>query len=315
MTINEKSFYKKIEETLEDAFKDDKQLLEFPEQEKNDFEKLWNYKKYIEVKELQQTLWKPYIQTKYYLKELFLNDKISEETKKQAEEEVFYDWLKICINPQNDPNIDFYFKKENFSKEEQVKKILFDDKDRLREIFKKNEWQIRLRKIRTWFLKRYNWNIAIKLHQNLRNKGMFEIFDLILLRLLCGILLGFIPLFSLPNIWTLPIVLNLFYLIPLAGFVLIYFSYECSKTVGGDKDTLSIFFNRALPVFCYSILLSFFFSYILYSILSNHFIDFKSVICREIYPLKIIPFFAIVALYIGILIQIVWEDKTITEPL
>ncbi len=224
----------------------------------------------------------------------------------------FYTW---SIPQPKNPNIDFYFKKENLSKEAQVKKILFDDKDRLREIFKKNEWQIRLRRIRTWFLKRYNWITAIKLHHNLRNKGMFEIFDLILLRLLCGILLGFIPLFSLPNIWTLPIDLNLLILILPAVLVLIYFNYECSKTVGYDIDTLSIFFNRVLPIFFYSILLSFFFSYIFYSVLSGHFIDFESVICKEIFPLKIIPFFAIVALSIGVLVQIIWEDKTITEPL
>lgn len=304
-----------MEDTLEDAFKYDIQLLEFPAKEKNDFVKLWNYKKYIEVKELQQTLWEQYIQTKYYLKELVLNDKISEEQRKKAEEEVFYDWLKICINPQNDPNIDFYFKKEKLSKEAQVKKILFDDKGKLREIFKKNEWQIRLRRIRTWFLKRYNWNTAIILHWNLKNKGVFEIFDLIFLRLLCGILLGFIPLFSLPNIWTLPVDLNSFILIPLAGLVLIYFNYECNKTVGSDIDSISIFINRVLPIFVYSILSSLFFSYIFYSVLSNHFINFESVICKEIFPLKIIPFFAIVALSIGILVQIIWEDKTITEPL
>lgn len=315
MTKNEFFFNEIIKKTVDDAIKDDETFGNFPYNEKDNFDKLAHYKRYIEIKELQQIWWEQYIQTKYYLKELVLNNKISEEEKKDGEERVFYDWLKICINSENDPNIDFYFQKRELSKEEQVNQILFDDKGKLRKTFENNEWQIRLRRIRTWFLKRYNLYTAIKLHQNLRNKGLFEIFDLMLPRLVCAILLGFIPLFSLPNIWTLPIDLKLLYLIPLAGFVFIYFIYECSKSVAGDKDTLSISLNRVPPIFLYSIFWSFFFSYILYSILSNYYIDFNNVVCTEIYPLKIIPFFAIVALDIGILIQIIWEDKTVTEPI
>jgi hypothetical protein len=319
MAVTENDDYKIIIQAVDCRFKElyENKLMEFPDREKNDFIKLSYYKRFIEIKELQQNWWEPYLKTKYYLKELVIEGRtqgIGVEDINKHEDEVLYDWLKVCINPEKDPNFDFYFQKETLSKEEEVKKILFD-KGKLRERFDKNEWQIRLRRIRTWFLKRYNWTAAILLHRNIKNKGMFEIFDLVFLRLLCGILVGFLPLFSLPDIWKLPVDLNISIPITLAVLVLIYFNYECYKTVGSDIDSISIFFKRVIPIFIYGIFLSLFFSYIFYSVLSSHFIDFESVICKEIYPLKIIPFFAMVALSIGIIIQIIWEDKTITEPL
>jgi hypothetical protein len=304
------------------------------EQEKNNFEKLWRYKMFIEVKELQQMWWEPYIKTKYYLKKLILTGKIpadrSEEEKKQVEEIVLYDWLKVCINPQNDPNIDFYFKKnKKKAKEEEIKKILFLDykkdislyrrvkeiffeKGKLRDVFKENEWQIRLRKIRTWFLKRYDWGTAIKLHRSLANKSKFESLDLVFPRLLCATLVGFTPLLFDSETWKLPLRLSLIEIILTFLFsfifIYIYLSYECLK-VAGDEKNISIF-RRVLPILLLGTIASFIFSFIFYGIYIfyvNSYFQWSS--------LKIITFFASVALFIGVLIQTIWEEKTVTEPL
>lgn len=279
------------------------------------FQDLSEYVAYLEYYDLIDFRILKYLEAKYHLNQIALySDKISQKEK----DIIFFEWLRICINPQNDPNIDFYFKKENLSKEDEIKNILFDKQDKLREIFKTNEWQIRLRKIRTWFLKRYDWKNAIKLHHNITNKSKFELLDIVFLRLQCSTLIGLIPLLFNSDAWILPLNLSWLVLIPiffiLAILVLLYFVYECSKVVGSEMNTKKIF-TRVFPIFFLGLLLSFFFSSILYLMLSADLINFKGAIYKDFYLFRIIPFFAIFSLSIGIIIQLIWEEKTVTEPL
>jgi hypothetical protein len=284
---------------------------------------------YFERYNLTETYHESYLDAKYNLNQISLkSDKIPSDDKEDA----FYKWLKVCINSQNDPNIDFYFKKEtkNLAKEEQVKKILFDNKGKLRDMFKENEWQIRLRKIRTWFLKRYDWVTAIKLHFSLTNTSKFECLDIIFLRFQCATLVGFIPLLFESKTWMLPlefkwpeigsISLILFLL------ALLYLSYDCSKVTGGDRG-ISTFGRALLVLFVFGVLPSLFYSFIFCGILSYQFIDFEKALYNDFYlrslcsylqwgfSPKIITFFAFIALSIGTLIQTIWEEKAVTEPL
>ena len=301
---------------------------EYVDSIKEDFQKLSDYKALIEVEGFQIRWWESYTRTKYYLKELALRNKsLSAEDR----EECFYDWLKICVNPEKNPNYDFYFEKERLDHEKQVKEILFDEKGVLRDIFKRLAWQIRLRKIKIWFLKRYDWRTAVKILRSLENRRMFDFVDLIFPRLLCAILIGFIPLIPLimtEEVWRLALGLNWWeigVIFPSAFiFVLLYFRYECFKT---DRKIKSL--PRAFKVGLWGVSASLFFSAIFCIMFSHHFIDFESVAHDGLWYVrylnlgpfflafhgKIIIFFAAIALLIGILIQVIWEEKTITEPL
>jgi hypothetical protein len=79
-------------------------------------------------------------------------------------------------------------------------------------------------------------------------------------------------------------------------------------------DTKKIF-TRVFPIFIWGLFLSFFFSSILYLMLSADLINFDDAIYKYFYPFRIIPFFAVIALSIGIFVQVIWEEKTVTEPL
>lgn len=142
-----------------------------------------------------------------------------------------------------------------------------------------------------------------------------ESLDLIFPRLLCATLVGFTPLLFDSETWKLPPGLSakeiIFTLLLSFISVYIYLSYECSK-VAGDEKNISIF-RRVLPILLWGTIASFIFSSIFYVIYFfylnlNSYFQWHS-------SLNIITFFASVALFIGILIQIIWEEKTVTEPL
>lgn len=278
---------------------------------------LKGFVEYVELYDLKQIIFISYLDAKYHRNRIAIDlDKIS--LTDNENENIFYDWLKVCLNQQNDPNIDFYFKYRNIVKEDEVKKILFDNQGNLRDLFKNKDWQIRLRKMRTWFLKRYDWWTSIKLYQSLKDKKRrwTEFLDLVFPRILCSILLGYSLIIFNSDLWVLPLRLNLYpVLITIAFLILIYLIYECSKIIDGEKNTFSIF-KRVLPIFILGVVFSFIFSSILYGINSCNFILFESFSCKENIDssLRIISFFTFVAFSIGIIVQTIWEEKTITEP-
>lgn len=285
-----------------------------------DIDDLIKYRDFLVFKGYHNEYWETYTRTKYFLKNKIINNYINESIDKKEKEKAFYDWLKICINPQENIDYDFCFKKCKKNKEKQVTDILFKDYEKgvLRNIFKTPEWQIRLRKIRTWFLKRYDRKTAKKIHKNLIEKSWLESLELAPLRLICSILIGFIPLIFDSETWTLPLKLNWLVIIPsvliLTALVLIYFMYDCFIAIGGEIDTKNII-KRVFSTFLWGLIFSFIFSIIIYIILSRNFINFEKAIYKDFIPLRIIALFAVVALFIGILVQTIWEEKAVTEPL
>ncbi|MCL0058825.1 TIGR02587 family membrane protein [Dehalococcoidia bacterium] len=292
------------------------------------FSELLKCKVYIERMDLKEYWWESYIKVQQKLKDIALQDK-KDKLDKNEKEAALYNWLKICVNPEKNPNYDFYFEKERLDHEKQVKEILFDEKGALKDIFKSLAWQIRLRKIKIWFLKRYDWMTAFKMWWKLKNRRKFDFVDLIFPRLLCAILIGSIPLIMTEEVWRLALGLNWWEIgvIFLSAFifVLLYFRYECFKT---DRKIKSLF-PRVFKVGLWGVSASLFFSTIFCIMFSHHFIDFESVAHDGLWYVrylklgpfflafhgKIIVFFATIALLIGILIQVIWEEKTITEPL
>lgn len=256
-------------------------------------------------------------------------------------EAAFYDWLKICINPENNPNYDFYFEMhKKLDKEKEVKGILFDEKGALRGTFTEPAWRIRLRKIKIWFQKRYDLITAWKIEINLIGKKMLPLYLISLLlslkiffpiRLSCAISIGFIPLLVESGVWEVALRLSWADIGPISGLALLiiflYFLYECSKVTGGGKSVKSLLRTGGI-VLC-GVLVSVGLSTILCGMFSHHFIDFTNaladwswyVLYVNLGPYflafhgRIIIFFATAAFLIGTFIQVIWEEKTITEPL
>jgi hypothetical protein len=260
--------------------------------------------KYIDIfHELKEIYPISYLDAKFHQKNIALNsDKIPIEEKNDA----FYDWLNVCINSKNDPNIDFYFEKQKppLSKEDEIKNILFKNGE-LRDIFKNDEWQIRLKKIKTWFLKRYDLTTSKKIHRNLINRQRFEWVDFFFLRLICAILVGFIPFIFNPEIWDMHInSLHLILSIVLISLIFLYFVYECSKVIDNEKSIIDIC-ARVIPIFFYGLLASFLFSFVFYRVFSED----------SAFPIIIGFFLAIIAYFIGVLVQVIWEENTVAEPL
>ncbi|MFN3479765.1 MAG: hypothetical protein ACK415_05185 [Thermodesulfovibrionales bacterium] len=305
-----------------------KSKLKYVEENKNDYAKLLEFKRCIEEKGFQLRYWESYTKTKQYIKDIALKDEIEKENDKENDKErAFYDWLKICVNPQKEVNYDFYFEKNGLDKEEDVKKILFDKENNLKKIFKENEkktdWQIRLRTIADWFLKRYDIATAVKIYKHIESphKTFFDKVRLFIPRLIGAIFIGFLPLITGQETWELPLKLGWLWTILLSclslAFAYLYLTVECHNIIRKKKEAL----KRAFFVFFMGLLYSLVFSFVIVSIMGKHFIEtqnFKAK-CVDLMGIEIyfenIVFFASLALLIGIFIQVFWEEKTITEPL
>jgi len=284
------------------------------------YNELYKYKSLIEIKGLQQRFWESYTNIKFHLKERALkNGGTNEEIEK-----AFYEWLKICINSQKDPNYDYYFELHKLNKEMQVKEILFKNngKGDLREIFKnKNEqihdkWRIRLRIISSWFLKRYDWHTAKKII-GVSNKSKFDYVPLIFPRLLGTIIIGFLPFVFSKGAWDLSISLGLKYVLFYILFVIIFILYLIYECYNITRD-VKIAKKRGIWVGLGGFTVSLISSVIIVYSMSSHFVqDMTGEWCihGHVIFLENISFFASIPLLVGIFIRIFWEEKTITEPL
>lgn len=253
-----------------------------------------------------------YLMAKYHLKNIALNliqipiDKRSDALIVENLSDAFYDWLKVCTNPKYGSKINFYFETHNppLFKEDEIKTILFKNGE-LREMFKSDEWQMRLKKIKLWFLKRYDFKTSMKIHTNLINKQWFELLDFFFLRLICAILVGFIPFIFNPGIWDMHInSLHFILSIVLISLIFLYFIYECSRVIDSKKSIIDIC-TRVRPIFIYGLFASFLFSFVFYHMFSED----------SVFSIKIGFFLAIIAYFIGVLVQIIWEENTVAEPL
>ncbi|MEW6089172.1 MAG: hypothetical protein AB1498_12805 [bacterium] len=162
-----------------------------------------------------------------------------------------------------------------------------------------------------FLLSRYAWFDAL----NIKSKQTFlPLFHLSLPKLWGSILIGIIPFISSKDLMGLPGKLTSIQfkisIIFMFLLTLLYFLYECHSEYEcfTDKCRNEIIRNRALWVFLMGIIYSFVLSYFICKpILSIYIADAE--VCKSII------YFTASSLFIGILLQVFWQEKTITEPL
>ena len=269
-------------------------------------EKLWEYKNYIETKGLQLKFWEQYILSKCYLKEWVIENLRDKSFNDGLKEEALYEWLQVCVNPHEEINYDFFFEKykDKFNKEHEIKTILFVNeggKEKLRDLLNNGAWHIRLKTIENWFLKRYDRGTARKISE-CRKSTTFEKIKLYYPRFIGAIIIGLLQIFLNNNSYItkdFPIGKLSFVTIALLTLSFLYLFFECYNIT----NNLRISFIRSL-----------FLSVISFGLLSI----ILMIIIYYLYEIKYsLNSFLIssAAIFIGIFIQILWEEKTITEPL
>ncbi len=310
-------------------------------------QKLNDFVDYLTMYGLKDHLPNAYIDAKYHLKEKAIeNLDASPDDKTKA---ALYDWLKICINTQKDINYDFYFEKNNLNREEEVKTILFGN-GKLRKIFKNRDWQIRLKTVADWFLRRYNGEIARDILRSHQNFDCWDNLKLFYPRMIVAIIVGLLALMTGQEIWDLPHnisgrITGVIYG-PIAKFWGWHLSDAYSNLVSLIGLLVIVFFFYVLSVLylryeCYNIIFDtkaagcrarkvggrgLFASLILSTLICyaiGPISGTKEVMnpatyysCQAGLPVfKNIIFFASAALFIGIFMQVFWEKETITEPL
>lgn len=288
-----------IEETIAKFDIDDRQI----------FEDLYDSIEYMNnLPVLKEKYFDSYLDAKYHLMIIVLNSIKNDTIHEDDISNALYDWLKVCINSKHGSKIDFYFKMHNppLFKENEIKTILFENGE-LREMFKDDDWQIRLKKIKLWFLKRYDFKTSLKIYINLTNRRKSELIDFLNLRLISAILVGFLPLVFKPDIWEMKIDWYDYALaIILIPLIIGYFMYDCSKVIDSGKNNI---LERVLPIFFYGLFISIISSVFIY------FVFFSGDPALSIEMDKRLAFLAIIAYFIGIIVQIIWQESTVVEPL
>jgi hypothetical protein len=146
----------------------------------------------------------------------------------------------------------------------------------------------------------------------------FNLFELLLPRMLSAILVGIILIASSGDLMKFGAGIlnsNYFYYFLIFTFLLsfFYFFFECSKIIRGSlprNHFNSKIIHRIFPIllwgFGWSIVYSYTFLYIYNSI---------NLLSSSTFNWKTILFYASFSFFIGILIQLLWEEKTVPEPL
>jgi hypothetical protein len=270
--------------------------------------KLWEYKNYIETKGFQLKFWEQYTLSKYFLKNWVIENICDKDFDDGLKEEALYEWLQICVNPHDEINYDFFFEKYKnefkIDKEQEIQNILFvkeEGKVRLRNLFNNDDWHIRLKTIENWFLKRYDRETA-QIISRCRKSTLFEKIKLFYPRFIGAIIIGLLQMFLNNNSYItkeFSIGKLTFITIALLALSFSYLFYECYNITNNLKISLKRSFILCIFSFW---LLSIILMYIIY-----YLYDIK-------YSLNSF-LISSAAIFIGIFIQILWEEKTITEPL
>ncbi len=145
-------------------------------------------------------------------------------------------------------------------------------------------------------------------------------------RLFGSIIVGYLPLIVGDELWKFAILADRYTITAIVFLSLfisfLYILHEISNIVGYGKDV----FRRSVNIFSNGVLYSFSIGIILLDILNAHFVSnmndpqifrsshLHSGILGVIDPKVLLVFFPL-ALLIGIFVQIIWDDKPITEPL
>jgi hypothetical protein len=180
--------------------------------------------------------------------------------------------------------------------------------------------------IAEWFLKRYNGKKARSVLKTIKCMKWFSKIKFYYPRLFVAILIGFLPLITQKDMWLMPLNLSevsiVFIGCVLLGLCYFYLSYECNKIINDIKEAK----KRALYPCLKGLFISLFFSVVIcLSIGPAMLCDrvenitginyFLTLLELGKYFWKDIMLFALLALFIGIFIQLLWEEKTVTEPL
>jgi hypothetical protein len=159
-----------------------------------------------------------------------------------------------------------------------------------------------------FFLRRYNWPDAFRLYWRYSSKKNTNLIKLFFPRMLSAILVGFLPILTSQDLRDFAEMnqSNLFkYSIAIVVLSVLYLLFECHITT---QRTLvkKLCKQRIFPVLAVSLSSSLIFSYV--------FMKVGLLGTGEWCWSKMI-FYAMFALFIGILVQLIWEEKTVTEPL
>lgn len=235
---------------------------------------------------------------------LYLND---ETFKYQAQWENY--WFRCCISEKCD-YIFLILKSRNINREDDLLKICNPESKLWKEV-----GDVRI-KINVdlcidFFLRRYNWIGAAGLCWNYpTSKVHSNWIKLFFPRMLAGVLVGFLPIVASQDLrnFTENTPLNLKICIGVIVFfgIILYFLFECNKTT---QKTLGIkkLSLRVFSVFTVSSIAAIFISTIF---------SYVGLLGTGDWNLSIkVIFYAMIALFIGILVQLLWEEKTATEPL
>ena len=168
-----------------------------------------------------------------------------------------------------------------------------------------------------FLLRRYNLFGALKLC--LRSPHKYRnLPKLILPRMLSAILVGFVATATSSEIWEFAVTKQsylVFYCIPLLLLCSLYLLYECCKTTQDplfSSKLLKILPRKIFPVFMIGII---------FSIICSNIFTKIGLFTTESIPETAISctsrtiFYSVLAFFIGILIQLLWEEKTMTESL
>lgn len=228
-------------------------------------------------------------------------------------------WFRCCISEKCN-NIFSLLRSKDVDREEDILKIC-DNGSKLWDALDDDRRKRRLDLSIDFFLRRYNLFGAWKLYKRYPpNINIYinviintNLIKFALPRMFSTILIGFLPIITSSEIRDFAEIIPLkpiLYCILIFIIIIIlgpfsYFLLECNKTTRGTLVNKSCN-SRGFSILLFSLAYSFSFSYIftIIGLLGS----------QEINPFRI-TFYAIVALLIGILIQLLWEDKTASEPI
>jgi hypothetical protein len=269
-----------------------------------------------------------------YLMLLELNLKLIEDRYKSDKTEEstneLYDalrkWLSVCQNSQYTS-----FESKKLNREDKIDKALFKDgkpKVGLKEYTKEDpRFRDLIRNTAdNWYLKaRYNLWIAGCLFWSVNNKG--RLLNCLLPRMFSAIVVGYIPLVMQGDVWKLAYCMfyhnTVWIVMPLLLIVSFAYLYiEISRISVNKRKTIW----RAFCILSIGLLEALLVGFILCPLISIYFSPTTLSIEEEVIKLAIEPvnclgypqaffLFFPLAMFIGIFIQIIWEDKPITHPL
>lgn len=211
-------------------------------------------------------------------------------------------WLRCCLSDR----CDYYFAlfaKFNIDREKDILELCDKNSILWKYVGSEEGRKYYLKVCMSYLLRRYSWRKTLKL-------GKLNLFP----RLLGSIILGILFLISAGEMWELPTNLwgksHLFYIVINIVFLFLsvgYTFFECHKTT-------EYHFIKILGRVLWVNVMGLFYSLVLSGIAVEFFQPTFQLNFSPNFWLTVASF-TVESLFIGIFLQIFWEEKTITEPL